>query len=79
MNQLDWNRKIEFKEVYEYYRGLIVLRKNHPAATAEEISEHLTFLDIPKEAMVGYKINSYANGDEWEEIVVLFNANKKEQ
>lgn len=47
--------------------------------TAEEISEHLTFLEMPTEEMVGYKISGHANGDEWEEIVVLFNANKEEQ
>lgn len=28
INQLDWSRKIGFKDVYDYYRGLIELRKN---------------------------------------------------
>ncbi len=82
VNQLDWSRKIGFKDVYDYYKGLIELRKNHPAfrmTTAEEISKHLTFFDMPAEEMVGYKISGHANGDEWEEIVVLFNANKEEQ
>ena len=82
INQLDWNRKTGFSDVYEYYKGLIELRKNHPAfrmTSEEEINKNLHFLEMPTEEMVGYQISNYANGDEWEEVVVLFNANKEEQ
>lgn len=78
INQLDWKRKTEFKEVYEYYRGLIELRKKHPAfrmRTAREISANLRFLDMPTERMIGYTLKNHAGHDEWEEIIVLFNGN----
>ena len=78
INQLDWQRKHEFKEVFEYYKGLIELRKKHPAfrmKTAKEIREHLVFLDMPAKGMVGYRLKNHAGQDEWEEVVVLLNGN----
>lgn len=79
INQLDWKRKHEFKEVFEYYKGLIKLRKMHPAfrmKTAEEIRAHLVFMEMPK-GMVGYRLKDYAGGDEWKEIIVILNGNAK--
>ena len=76
INQLDWKRKAEFKDVFEYYKGLITLRKAHPAfrmTTTEEISRHLRFLEMPSNNMVGYVLQNHAAYDEWEEIIVLFN------
>ena len=82
INQLEWLRKSEFKEVFEYYKGLIELRKKHPAfrmATVKEIARHLRFLEMPTDNMVGYTLNQHAGYDEWEEIIVLFNGNKTNQ
>ena len=76
VNQLDWARKARFAEVYTYYRGLIALRKAHPAfrlRTTEQIQTHLRFLDLPAQ-LIGYTLGEYANGDPWRTIVVLFNA-----
>lgn len=82
INQLDWKRKSEFKEVFQYYQGLIALRKEHPAfrmKTTKEISRNLRFLDMPSTNMVGYSLKNHAGHDEWEEIVVLFNGGKTAQ
>lgn len=79
INQLDWNRKSQFKDVYDYYKGLIALRKNHPAfrmPTTKMISEHLDFLDLKEDGLVGYQIKNNANGDKWKGILVLFNGNQ---
>ncbi|WP_312649505.1 hypothetical protein [Proteiniclasticum sp.] len=70
---LGWSEdsKPEFKE------GLIEMRKNHPAFhmdSADEIREHLSFIDMPKEKMVGYRLDGAAVGDSWSEIIVLMNA-----
>lgn len=82
INKLDWKRKSEFKEVFEYYKGLIELRKKHPAfrmTTAAEISRNLSFMEMPVANMVGYTLKNHAAYDEWEEIVVLFNGNEEMQ
>lgn len=79
INQLDWNRKTQFKSVYDYYKGLISLRKNHPAfrmPTTAMINEHLNFLDLKEDGLVGYQIKNNANRDEWKDILVLFNGNQ---
>ena len=80
INKLNWKRKSEFKEVFNYYKGLIELRKKHPAfrmTGAEEISRNLSFMEMPVANMVGYTLKSHAGYDEWKEIVVLFNGNKE--
>ncbi len=78
INQIDWNRKTQYKGVFEYYQSLIALRKAHPAfrmPTTAMIQEHLEFLDTPDELSLMYRLKDHANGDTWKEILVIFNAN----
>lgn len=81
INQVEWDWKTEHHDIFEYYKGLITLRKHHPAfrmPSAEMIADHLTFFDIYKSGVVGYEITGNANGDEWKNIVVVYNANKSD-
>lgn len=76
INQLDWSRKTKYKDVYNYYRGLIALRKNHPAfrmPTAKMIQDHLKFLDTADPLLIAYQLADNANNDTWKNIVVLLN------
>ena len=82
VNQLDWARKAEYSQVFEYYKGLIKLRKEHPAfrmPTTEQVSNNLTFLSMPDQAMVGYEIKGKASNDDWDRIVVIHNGSKQFQ
>ena len=77
INQLEWERKTTYYNIFEYFKGLITLRKSHPAfrmRTSDEIKERLSFLEMPASNMVGFKIVSTKGEDDWEEIVVIFNA-----
>jgi len=80
INKLDWSRKTKYQQVFTTYQKLIQLRKNHPAfrmPTTEMIQQHLKFLDFPEGSLlVGYTISDNANGDEWKDILVLFNGNQ---
>ncbi|CCC57905.1 MULTISPECIES: type I pullulanase [Caloramator] len=81
INRLDWERKAKYLDVVEYYKGLIKLRKEHPAfrmTTSDMIKRHLEFLNAPKN-VIAYVLKDKANGDEWENIVVAFNGNTSEQ
>jgi len=40
-----------------------------------DIQQHLQFLDFKENNLVGYRISNNANGDEWSDIVVVFNGN----
>lgn len=80
INKLDWSRKAKYKDVFNYYKGLVTLRKNHPAfrmMKTEDITKNLRFLEFKHpNNIVGYTISNNANGDSWKTIFVLFNGNK---
>lgn len=78
INKFDWARKVKFLDVFEYYKGLIELRKKHIAfrmRTAEDIRSNLTFINTPQKRMVAFIIDGRKLGDTWNKILVVFNAN----
>jgi pullulanase len=78
INQIDWSRKSRYKAVFNYYKGLVALRKNHPAfrmPSSSMIREHLHFLDTNSETIC-YQINGNANKDSWKSIFVLINGSR---
>jgi len=78
INAIDWRRKEKYSELCDYYRGLIALRKKHPAfrmRSADMICRNLAFLPMPvKSGMVGYCIHGEEAGDSAEWFVVILNA-----
>ncbi|HZY35241.1 MAG TPA: type I pullulanase [Mucilaginibacter sp.] len=81
INQIDWSRKTTYKAVFEYYKGLVALRKAHPAfhmPSAKMISQNLTFLKT-EPGVIAYKIGPDANGDSWKNILVILNGNASEK
>lgn len=81
VNKLDWKRKEKYIDLFNYYKGLIELRKNHKAFRMEynsEIQDNLTFLDTNYSNVVMYNINGEAVSDEWKNIVVIFNGKNHE-
>ncbi len=80
INEIDWSLKARHREIFDYYQGLIALRKAHPAfriPTAEGVRQALRFLDIADPGVVAYTLSEHANGDEWKEILVVFNGHRK--
>lgn len=78
INQIDWSRKTKYKAVFEYYKGLVALRKAHPAfrmPSTEMIQKHLKFIETGIPGLIAYQINDNANGDSWKNIVVILNGN----
>ena len=77
-NQIDWNKKYSFLGVYQYYQGLIRLRKNHPAfrmASSKQIREHLIFSENYLPGVSSYVLVNHANEDDWRTILIIFNGN----
>src|SRR5690606_22669710 len=75
-----WERKETYHDVFEYYKNLIQLRKNHPAfrmKTAEEIRNHLNFCTQYQLGIVSYCIQGKEVGDSWEKIILAFNGQNK--
>jgi pullulanase len=78
INQIDWDRKSTFSEIFRYYQSLIRLRKNHPAfrmASSDQIREHLIFSDDYLPGVASYVLVNHANKDVWRTILIIFNGN----
>ncbi len=76
INALDYERKKEFLDVYNYYKGLIELRKAHPAfrmRTQEEIKEAIEILNYKNKRVVPFSIDGTVTGDSWDDILVIYN------
>jgi pullulanase len=74
---MDWNRKEQYSDVFQYFQKLIRLRKNHPAfriKTADEIRKHVNFCTQYKLGVVSYCIQGKEVCDSWEKIIMVFNA-----
>lgn len=81
INRLDWNNMKRYPQVFDYYSGLISLRKQHPAfrmGSADEVRKHLVFLDAPA-GVVAYQLKDNAGGDSWKNIIVILNSQKTPQ
>jgi len=79
INQIDWNRKVDYPKVMEYYKNLIALRKAHPAfrmASSEDVRKNLKFKK-EENGLLAYEITNNANGDIWKTILVIYNARTK--
>ena len=79
INQLNWDNLKQYPQVFNYYKNLIQLRKNHPAfrlGNADLVRKHLEFIDTP-ENVVAFRLKNYAGRDDWRNIIVVLNANKE--
>jgi pullulanase len=82
VNMIDWDWKRTNLDIYNYYKGLTSLRKGHPIfrmRTREEVTNNLKFLEdlglrLPSRC-VGYRLSKGQTGDDWSEVLVLFNPN----
>ena len=93
VNHLDWQNLKRYPQVFEYYKDLIQLRKNHPAfrlGKAELVRKHLEFITSPDPSqggegltggvapcLVGFMLKDHAGSDEWKNIIVILNANRE--
>lgn len=74
INQIDWDRKQEYAEVFKAYKELIELRKAHPAlrlGSADEVRARLKFLPSDT-TVIAYTIKA-PEDDSWSEIFLAFN------
>ncbi len=80
INHLDWGNLERYPQVMDYYKGLIALRKAHPAfhmGSAEMVRRNLDFLPT-QNCLVAYHINGRnVPGETWGDIYVAFNAQKR--
>ncbi len=80
INSIKWIDKIKFIDVFNYYKGLIKLRKEHPAfrmktALDIRVNQHVYFpQNNDKSGVIISHIRNHANDDSWNNILVIYNS-----
>ncbi|MGQ7868256.1 type I pullulanase [Sunxiuqinia sp. sy24] len=80
INQMDWNLKDRFVDVFDYFQKLMELRKAIAAfrmRSADEIRRHLHFSENYEPGVLAYSILDYPNQFGWKTIQLIFNARKE--
>ena len=81
VNQLCWENKARYPQVFDYYKRLIALRAHHPAFRLGKtalVQKHLEFLDTD-DTVVAFRLKDNAGGDVWQNIIVILNAGTEVQ
>ena len=85
VNSLDWERMNENKDMVDYYKGLIKLRKTHKLFhmnSADDIRKNLVFLkkgiNFQNNNVVAYIINNFNIDDIYNKVLIIYNANEFE-
>ncbi|WP_413373072.1 type I pullulanase [Paenibacillus taichungensis] len=81
VNTITWANKARFRPVFDYYRGLIHLRRTHPAfrmINAEQVRNHLRMMRAEGN-VVAFTLDDAANQDTWNQIVVIYNGTGQQQ
>jgi len=80
VNAINWHNKAQHQGVFNYYKGLIALRKHHLAfrlGSAELVRQHVEFLPVEGSGVVAFRLKDHAGGDAWNNIIVVLNARRE--
>ncbi len=76
INAINWFDKADNSDVFQFVRGLIAMRRNHPAfrmVTADQIASNISFEQVG-DGLVSFTINGESVGDDWKKIRVIYNS-----
>lgn len=80
INWMDWGRKAEHKSVFTYVKGLVALRRAHPAfrlPAAKQIRDALAFLPVPGPSVIAFVLDGRSVRDPAGRLVVIYNARRE--
>lgn len=76
VNAFRWNWKVENAHIFDYYKDVISMRRQHAGFrlnTWDEINNNMNTWVHQPGTVISY-INGAANGDDWSEILVIYNS-----
>jgi pullulanase len=82
VNPIDWSLKAAHADVFDFYRGMIALRKAHPALRMTDramVDRCLKFLPNVSTNVVAYVLADHPNHDSWRNILVIYNGTRQPQ
>ena len=79
VNRLDWKRASRFRELTEYYRGLIALRKTLPGLCdkSEQAKNRITEVAGPVRGTAAIRLNNRGRGSKYSELMILVNTTQE--
>ena len=83
VNSLKWANleEEEYQNVYQYYKGLIAFRKDHPVlrlTDAKDVAAHVTPVEGLDANVTAFDITGGVNGETADNMYVVFNPNQEE-
>ncbi len=83
VNSLKWAtlEEEEYQNVYQYYKGLIAFRKDHPVlrlTDAKDVAAHVTPVEGLDANVTAFAITGGVNGETADNMYVIFNPNQEE-
>lgn len=78
VNSIKWSTLSDdsYKDVHDYYKGLIEFRKNHKGLrmmSGQEVNDSITIMDNTPDKVVAYSIKGGSNGETSKGIFVIYN------
>ena len=79
VNRLDWKRASLFRELTEYYRGLIALRKRQPGLCdkGSQASRRIKEIVSPMRGAGAIRLDNRGKGAKYSELMILINTAKE--
>ena len=80
INTINWKNKTIYRDVFDYMKELIALRKDHSAfrmGDADKVRQYMEFLPVEGSNLMAFILKDNANGDSWKNIIVAFNSRKE--
>ena len=76
INMLQWNQTVVFRELVDYYRGLIALRGRLPGLydKSSAASSRISGQTIHREGVVSFFVDNRGDEAEWDELYIVYNA-----
>jgi pullulanase len=82
INAINWDLKSQNKEVFDYVKALIKMRKEHPAfrlTKAADVAKLISFSSTTPAGVIVFTIDGKKAGDKWKEIRVYYNGTAEEK
>lgn len=76
INAINWGLKMVHRDVFDYVKGMIALRKSHPAfrlGNPDLICKYLEFIHVPASNVVAFRLKGNPCADSWLNTIVILN------
>ena len=81
INIIPWENKARYNDLFAYYRAMIAIRHAHKGfrlGSADAVREHVSFLPIENEQVIGYRIANLEGIDSAKSLLVILNGGAEE-